>query len=212
MNVRAKIFQTIGLFVALAALALPAAAQDLTEEQRDVLSRANLSLNQLQQITGDFVQVGPDGSRAEGKLYLQRPGKLRFEYDPPSKLQIVSDGFWVAIQDRKMKTTEKYPLATTPLKIILANNVDLGRDAFIRDIYTQEGFVTVTLQEKAGEADGSLVLIFDSQTYDLRQWTVTDAQGLDTSVALSNIATSQDLDSKIFRVNELGTFEVNQGR
>ena len=189
----------------------PAASQDLTDEQQMVLAKANSALNQMQQISGDFVQVGPDGSRTEGKIFLQRPGRLRFEYDAPSQLQIISDGFWVAVQDRKLKTTEKYPLAATPLKLILAGEVDLARDAFIRDIYTQEGFVTVTLQERSGEADGSLILIFDSETFDLRQWTVTDAQGLDTSIALSNLAASGPFERATFRINEIGTIKVQQG-
>lgn len=190
----------------------PAHAQNLAPEQATVLDRANLSLNNLRQVAGKFVQVGPSGERAEGDFFLQRPGKLRFEYDAPSNLQIIADGFWVAIQDRKLKTTEKYPLAATPLKLILAQNVDLGRDAFIRDINTQEGFVTVTLQARSADTEGSLVLIFDSVTYDLRQWTVTDAQGLDTSIALSDVAAAGPFANKTFRINEIGTFEVGTGR
>lgn len=204
-SLRAALVFTV---LAIAGVSGPAAAQGLTPEQEETLDKANSSLNDLQQVAGNFVQVGPDGSRAEGRFYLQRPGRLRFEYDAPSNLQIISDGFWVAIQDRKLKTTEKYPLATTPLKLILARDVDLARDAFVRDIHTQEGFVTVTLQERAGEAEGSLILIFDSETYDLRQWTVTDAQGLDTSIALSDLAASGPFESKTFRINEIGTFEV----
>ncbi|MCC0050705.1 MAG: outer-membrane lipoprotein carrier protein LolA [Rhodobiaceae bacterium] len=213
MTLRAASFRAalVSAALAISAIAAPAHAQSLTPEQQETLLKANSSLNDLQQVVGNFVQVGPDGSRAEGTFYLQRPGKLRFEYDAPSNLQIISDGFWVAIQDRKLKTTEKYPLATTPLKLILAREVDLARDAFIRDINTQEGFVTVTLQERAGEAEGSLILIFDSETFDLRQWTVTDAQGLDTSIALSDLAASGPFERKTFRINELGTIEVNQG-
>lgn len=167
MTVRAGLLGA--LFTIAAAIsgihAVPASAQDLSLEQQTVLARANSALNDLQQVSGKFIQVGPDGSRAEGRIFLQRPGKMRFEYDPPSELQIISDGFWVAIQDRKLKTTEKYPLATTPLKLILASDVDLARDAYVRDVNTQEGFVTLTLQERAGEADGSLILIFDSETF-----------------------------------------------
>lgn len=197
--------------LAICVVAAPAFAQALTPEQQETLQRANSSLNDMQQVKGNFVQVGPDGSRTEGAFYLERPGKLRFEYDAPSNLQIISDGFWVAIQDRKLKTTEKYPLATTPLKLILAREVDLARDAFVRDIHTQEGFVTVTLQERAGEAEGSLILIFDSETFDLRQWTVTDAQGYDTSIALSDLANAGPFESKTFRINELGTIKVQRG-
>lgn len=215
MTFQAAIFRAATLAFAVLALAFaatPISAQTLTQEQSDALSRANGALNNMQQVAGKFVQVGPNGERAEGEFYLQRPGRLRFEYDAPSNLQIISDGFWVAIQDRKLKTTEKYPLATTPLKLILARDVDLGRDAFVRDIHTQEGFVTVTLQERSGEAAGSLVLIFDSETFDLRQWTVTDAQGLDTSIALSEMAVAGPFESKTFRINEIGTIEVAPGR
>ncbi len=202
----------LALAVAMtAAMVLPSTAEDLAVQHSDVLARANASLNDMQSVSGDFIQVGPSGERAEGKFYLLRPGKLRFEYNAPSNLQIIADGFWVAIQDRKLKTTEKYPLATTPLKLILARNVDLSRDAHVRDVHVQEGFVTVTLEARSVDAVGSLILIFDSESYDLRQWTVTDAQGLDTSIALTNLTSTDALERKLFRIIEDNTIDVHRG-
>ena len=204
--------RVLTVFALAVALVLPAFAQDLSAEQTDVLVRANAALNDMRNVTGNFVQVGPNGERAEGKFYLLRPGKLRFEYDAPSNLQIISDGFWVAIQDRKLKTTEKYPLATTPLKLILASEVNLSRDAHVRDVHVQEGFVTVTVEARSLDASGSLILIFDSQSFDLRQWTVTDAQGLDTSIALSNLTSDNPLESRLFRIIEDRTIDVGSDR
>ena len=208
-----KTWKSVVIAALFGVIATPAVqATELETNNAEVLERVTSSLNAMDNIAGDFVQVGPDGTRVEGKFYMDRPGKLRFEYNPPSALQIVADGFWVAIQDKNLKTTEKYPLAATPLKLILARNVNLNRDARVVDVFAQPDFVTVTVEARSEETPGSLALMFDGDTYELRQWTVTDAQGLDTSIALSNLRNDQELEARLFRIIEDRILEIDGNR
>lgn len=203
----------LGTFIATAALiALPMAASvnatELTQSEAEALSRMTDSLNTLERMSAKFVQVGPDGSRLEGRVFLQRPGKVRFEYNPPEATKVISDGLWVAVQDAKLNIMQRYPLAATPLKLILSRTVDLTRDARIVDVMSQPDFVSVTLEARGPEAPGQLTLMFDGVSYDLKQWTVTDAQGLDTSVALLDIDRPDAFPARLFRIIENRVLDV----
>ncbi len=173
------------------------------------VQQANATLNGMQAVTGDFVQIGPNGERSEGRFYLERPGKLRFEYAPPAQIEVISNGRWVAIQDHNLRTTSRYPLSTTPLSVILAEQVDLTRDARIVDVYEAGSFVTITLEARANNMPGSIVLMFDSQTGQLLQWTITDAQGLETSVAINNVTVGLPSDRSLFRIVDYVEVDTN---
>jgi len=165
-------------------------------------------LNSITTLQGDFVQTAPDGNITQGRFFIERPGRLRFEYAPPAQLQIVSDGLWVAVQDKKLKTTEKYPLVTTPLKLILGKDINLMRDATILSVFPETDLVTVSIEENSGEAPGTLTLMFDPVENRLTRWIVTDVQGLDTSVALENAVSGQPIDPKMFRIIENRILDV----
>ena len=159
-------------------------------------------------LQGSFTQEAPDGTTSTGRFYIQKPGHLRFEYAPPARLQIVADGFWVAIQDKKLKTTEKYPLATTPLKLILDDKVDLLADADITQIYPGAELTTVTLQESAGGATGELSLMFDPHSVTLQRWVIVDAQGMSTTVELDQTVANAAIDPAMFNIIENRILDV----
>ncbi len=161
------------------------------------ISEASAYLSALDSMQGDFLQVGPDGSVAEGKFYLRRPGRLRFEYNAPENLLVVADGTWVAVKD-SAGPAQRYPIASTPLGLILAQNVDLSNSARILKVENQPGALLVTLADRSGEAPGQITLIFDQPRMQLRQWVVTDAQGLQTTVALRNVETGIRADNALF--------------
>ena len=188
--------------------AATANATDLTEAEIEALSRMTASLNTLDRMSAKFVQVGPDGSRLEGRVFLQRPGKVRFEYNPPEATKVISDGLWVAVQDAKLNIMQRYPLAATPLKLILSRTVDLTRDARVVEVMSQPDFASVTLEARGNDAPGQLTLMFDGVSYDLKQWTVTDAQGLDTSVALLDIDRPDGFPARMFRIIENRVLDV----
>ncbi|MEP0709316.1 MAG: outer membrane lipoprotein carrier protein LolA [Parvibaculum sp.] len=169
----------------------------LDKEDGEALAEASAYLSSLEDMQGDFLQVGPDGSVAEGKFYLRRPGRLRFEYEPPENLLVVADGTWVAVKDSSAPA-QRYPIASTPLSLLLAENVNLSESARVLNVETQPGALLVTLADSKGEAPGQITLIFDQPRMQLRQWVVTDAQGLQTTVALRNVETGIRADNSLF--------------
>lgn len=169
----------------------------LDKEDGEALEEASAYLSSLEDMQGDFLQVGPDGSVAEGKFYLRRPGRLRFEYEPPENLLVVADGTWVAVKDSSAPA-QRYPIASTPLSLLLAENVNLRESARVLNVETQPGALLVTLADSKGEAPGQITLIFDQPRMQLRQWVITDAQGLQTTVALRNVETGIRADNSLF--------------
>ena len=174
------------------------AAAALDNVQTQLVRDINRRFNETDRLEGDFVQIGPNGERAEGKFFLWKPGRMRFEYSPPSPLLIVANGRWVGISDMQERTTERYPLRSTPLKLLLSDEIDLFDDSTIRDVRADADLVTLVLEESRGDAVGSLTMMFDTATLELRQWIVTDAQGLDTSVSLYNTVYGQKREKIMF--------------
>ncbi|MBA4211039.1 MAG: hypothetical protein C0454_16060 [Parvibaculum sp.] len=177
---------------------MPVAAETATDAaDAKALAEASAYLNALDSMQGDFLQMGPDGSVAEGKFYLRRPGRLRFEYNPPERLLVVADGTWVAVKD-SAAAAQRYPIASTPLSLILGRNVNLTESARVLNVETQPGALLITVADRKGEAPGHITLIFDQPRMQLRQWVVTDAQGLQTTVALRNVETGIRADNALF--------------
>lgn len=166
------------------------------------IQKANAYLNGATTLVADFVQVGGDGRRSEGKLYVQRPGRLRFEYAQPATLEVVADGTSVAIRDRKLATQDMYFINQTPLKFLLKDRIDLKRDVKILGVSEDRAGVVISIEDKATFGGTSHIkLIFDSKTFALKQWHVTDPQGYETLVSLFNVDLSQAPDPSLFRIN-----------
>jgi outer membrane lipoprotein-sorting protein len=174
----------------------------LTPEQRTIIDKINAYLSGTPRLVGRFVQVGPDGRRAEGEFYLAKPGRVRFDYDEPSPIELIADGESVVIRDRKLATQDVYPLSQTPLRFLLSNRVDLMRDAHLTAVYADEVFITAVVEEKSGIVGTSrLMIMFDAKDMQLKQWTVTDPQGYDTTVAVYNLDTTKTPDPSLFKVD-----------
>jgi outer membrane lipoprotein-sorting protein len=174
----------------------------LTPEQRALVDRVDNYLSGLQVLTGNFIQVGPDGRRTQGELYISKPGRVRFEYDPPSPTEVVADGSSVVVRDRNLATQDVYPLSQTPLRFLLADHVNLLRDTHLLAVYADDVFITVVVEEKNGIVGTSrLMIMFSAKDTELKQWTVTDPQGYDTTVAVYNLDTSKRPDPNMFRID-----------
>ena len=156
----------------------------------------------MQVLSGKFVQVGPDGRKTQGQFYISKPGKVRFEYDDPSPIELVADGTSVVVRDRKLATQDVYPLSQTPLRFLLADKVDLMKDSSLTAVYADDVFTTVVVEERNGIVGTSrLMIMFDAKTTQLKQWTVTDPQGYDTTVAVYNLDTARRPDPNMFRID-----------
>ncbi|WP_105425805.1 MULTISPECIES: outer membrane lipoprotein carrier protein LolA [Neorhizobium] len=146
---------------------------------------------------GEFVQFGPRGEQTGGKFFIERPGKLRFNFEDPSPIRVIADGNNVVIGNMKLKTWDIYPLSKTPLSLLLASRIDLGNQ-MVRNVKEESDLTTIVLGNKTVFGDSTITMMFDSKTYDLRQWTITDAQNKDTSVMIYNVQNGVKLDDKVF--------------
>jgi outer membrane lipoprotein-sorting protein len=170
--------------------------------QRALADRVSAYLSNVRTLSGNFVQVAPDGSKSEGEFYLQKPGKVRFDYNPPSPIELIADGSSVVVRDRKLATQDLYPLSQTPLRFLLADRIDLLRDTNLVGVYADDVFVTVVIEER--QIIGGthrVMLMFGAKDTQLRQWTVTDPQGFDTTVAVYNLNTTAQPDPNMFRID-----------
>lgn len=197
MNRRALISAALAL--PLAGLFSPAFGQD----GRD-LARISAYLNSIGDMTGDFVQIDPDGLLSEGLFYMSRPGRIRFEYNDPNPALVISDGFWVAVIDKRYDQIERYPLSETPLNLILRENVNLGRDSAVEGIQRADGQMRVSIRDPEHPDRGSLTLIFGNNPLELRQWIVRDSQGGDTTVALSSVRRNVEMKNSYFVIPDKG--------
>jgi outer membrane lipoprotein-sorting protein len=174
----------------------------ITPAQRAQVDKASAYLSSLQQLVGNFVQIGPDGSRVKGEFYIQKPGKIRFEYDPPSPIQIIADGESVIVRDRKLATQDLFPLSQTPLRYLLSERIDLLRDTNVVGVRADDTFVTIVIEERQPLVGTSrLVMMLGAKDYQLKQWTITDPQGYDTTVAVSNLDRSKRPDPDMFKID-----------
>jgi len=171
-------------------------------KQRALLDRISNYLSSVQTMVGKFVQVGPDGGRTEGTFYMQKPGRVRFAYNPPSPIDIVSDGSSVVVRDRKLATQDLYPLSQTPLRYLLADRIDLLRDTDVVSVSADDSFATVVIEQKQlFVGTDRLMIMFDAKDLTLKQWTVTDPQGFDTTVAVYNLDSTKKPDPNLFVIN-----------
>lgn len=167
---------------AIAAFTLPgvtlAQASSAPQEIADHFTRVRTMM-------GEFVQFGPSGEQTGGKFFIERPGRVLFLYEEPSNIRVVADGQSVVVNNKKLDTWDVYPLGKTPLKLVLGDRIDLsgGRVASVTE---DADLTTIVMQDKQVFGDSQITMMFDPDSYDLRQWTIRDAQGKDTTVMIFN--------------------------
>jgi len=187
----------------------PNSATAFDANQRALLDKVSGYLSGVQTLVGNFVQIGPDGRRVDGTFSIQKPGKVRFQYGPPSPIDIIADGSSVVVRDRKLATQDLYPLSQTPLRYLLADRIDLQHDTDVVSVTADDTFASVVIEEKElMVGTNRLMLMFDAKDLTLKQWTVTDPQGFDTTVAVYNLDSTKKPDPNLFVINYQGG---NQG-
>jgi outer membrane lipoprotein-sorting protein len=201
---------THALFLVLAAGLATGAGQpppprhiEFSEADRADLDRISTYLNSVRTLQGDFVQIGPNGELDQGRFYLQKPGKLRFEYQPPSPLLIVSDGRWVGVSNSKLNSTTRYPLSSLPFDMLLDDKVDLRRENSIMRVVRQPGTLVIEARTSRNRTKPNIAITFAEPQLELRQWTIIDDQGLPTTVALRNLQVGVALNDSLFVIRDL---------
>jgi len=185
----------------LAATLAPGLASALTDEEQGVLKEISDKLSAVQTMDGEFVQYNPNGDQQQGKFFIQRPGRVRFQYDPPATLSVIADGKSVLVFDKKLQTYDIWPLSQTPLRLLLQDDLNLATSDKVTRVGVAPDLVEIEMHDDTKFSAGTLNLIFDRKSYDLRQWTVTDQQGLQTMVALYNVETGKELRADLFKID-----------
>ena len=201
MNRRALLLALALSGVAAPALAAPPVpAQPLSDEDKALVDRAAAYLDGLGQVRGRFVQTDPRGSVSQGALYLNRPGKARFEYEGPASRLVVSDGHSVMVLDGRLKTFNRYPLGSTPLALFLQRHVRLDQKVTVTRVDRGPGSFMITARDGRHESQGEITLSFSENPVELKEWTILDGRGGRTSVRLSDLQPTSGLDPALFQL------------
>jgi len=184
--------------IAGTANAAPIKPAALTPQDQADVARVEQYMGSIHTLQGRFQQYTSDGGTADGKIYLSRPGKMRFEYAPPNKLQIIANGDYVAYDDRELNQVSFAPLESTPAWFLLRSSLKLSGDVTITKIERGGGVLRITVVETSSPDSGSITLVFTDQPLMLRQWAIVDPQGRTTTVALADTETGIPLSSDLF--------------
>ena len=169
-----------------------------TPVKADEITRAEGWFNTLTTYQANFIQVASDGSNAAGVFSLKRPYRSRFDYDDPVPLVLITSKTWLHVDEEDRREVTSYPLSETPLSLMLADPVRLRSPDVATSSSSQDGVVYITIEQEEGEAAGKLIMEFSEQPFELRRWVVTDANGITTSILLSDPKKGLDLANKIF--------------
>jgi outer membrane lipoprotein-sorting protein len=174
-------------------------APPLNKKQAELVRRVETYFNQLTNVKGLFVQTSADGKRERGKFYISRPGRFRFEFNRPSRVVIISDGKYVAIQDRDLNTDDRWDLGFTPFRALLQKEVNLVRDSHILEVQETDDFIMLAFEDKGGDASSRIKLFVGLKpALQIKAWVVKDAQGLDTRIDLTEVTPTEEPDAELF--------------
>jgi outer membrane lipoprotein-sorting protein len=173
----------------------------IASAQNVVVDELNAYLNSLQSATASFTQESADGSTATGTFYLQKPGKMRFEYDAPSPALLVADGNALAVFDKKSnRGPQRYPQSGTPLSLLTRSDIDIRRSKFVQQLEAGTTQMHLTLFDPAEPGNGSIKMIFDRNPMALVEWIIVDGSGLESVVRLGNMTTNISLNRALFSI------------
>lgn len=175
------------------------AAIALNSEQMGAVQQLNDYINSFKTMRGDFTQISPKGQSIRGVLMLEKPGMIRFDYAPPSPLLIVSDGRWLTIKNKDKEKGDQVPLRSTPLRLIVADKIDLLAETEVLGVEQADGVISVALADKKDRSSGHIVLTYDSKLNVLQQWVIVDGKGRRTTVQFANLEMDVKLNRKLFK-------------
>ena len=173
-------------------------AAALADADRAALARVERYLNDVQSLRARFLQIAPDGSLSQGRFFLKRPGRLRFEYDPPTPLLVITDGIWVIFYDHEIDQVSRVPLSSTPLEVLVREHVDLSQDVQIDNVQRSADGITITISDPEQQDTGTITLFFADNPLRLERWWLKDAQGQETAIVITDAETNVALKPELF--------------
>ena len=167
-----------------------------------ILDAASAALAAAETASGKFMQTNADGTITTGTFALRRPGRMRFDYDDPTPILIVSDGTTVALEDSELETVDRIPISATPLGLILSTELNVEEDVEVMSVLENEERIGIRVSDSSGEFEGTLTMVFDKNSYDLLGWLTVDGNFQTTVVDLVDVTTNERVDPRLFRLNE----------
>ena len=193
-------FTTVMFWCSYAIAETPPPPTPLSDEQQQALNEVTEFYNSIKTMEGDFIQEAPDLQRTTGRFYISRPGKVLFKYDKPARYDVISDGSMVSILDKRTRTQDLWPLGKTPLKFLVSEEIDIEKDTNLVDVRLQNDLIILVIREESLLVSSEIALLFDEKTKELRQWVVSDSQGI-TKVAIFNVDTGLPANPDNFKIN-----------
>ena len=175
----------------------------LSPDQSAAVRRAVRYLNAMTTLKARFIQVSSNGTYAEGQMIIQRPGRLRFDYDPPHPVLIIANGLSLLFYDRDLKQASFLPLWETPLWFLIREQVTLTEDVVVTGVEQALGTLRITLEDRTMADAGSVTLVFSDRPLDFKKWVIVDAQGVTTQVSLVNARYGMEVDQEAFDYSDL---------
>ncbi|HEX2592065.1 MAG TPA: outer membrane lipoprotein carrier protein LolA [Rhizomicrobium sp.] len=193
------------LLVAFSSVALTGAGQmapqarpSFSDAQKADLDRISAYLNSIHTLKGRFTQIDGNGGMAGGTFFLQKPGKIRFEYAPPAQLLVVSDGYAITVLNKKLNTTNRYPLSSSPLDFVLSNTLNLKVNPYVTGVEHNGNTILVKARSAKNRVTGNITMVFSEPSLALQQWTIVDAQGGQTTVSLDDVQSGMAIPGSTF--------------
>ena len=206
MNLRANACKIITVAFLWCVMLMPSVAEAevavaarLTAQDKMDLKRVEDYLKSLSTLKSRFLQSSSNGSIASGKLFMSRPGKLRFEYDPPTSILMISDGIFLIYIDKDLDQVTHVFLKSTPVNFLVREDIRMDGDITVTKIERSPGLLRLTIRDTDEPEKGSMTLIFADKPLALRKWTVIDAQNIRTNVMLAEVETGMKLDPTLFQ-------------
>ena len=194
----------LGVWMSSACLAATdgssSSASPLSPDQIAAVREIDAYYNGVKTLRGEFVQVGPQGHVSTGAFHIRKPGKVRFEYYPPNPYEIIADGTWVMVRNRRTGVSDYYPQAATPLHLIVAEDIDLLRDARVLGVRENRGVTSVAMRDRGSLFPGRLIVSYDPRKRALQQWVVVDGSDRRTTVSLFRQREGEVGDDSLFFV------------
>ncbi|OUR78455.1 hypothetical protein A9Q83_07430 [Alphaproteobacteria bacterium 46_93_T64] len=175
-------------------------AAPLSNEDREDIARVEAYLNKITSLKARFLQVNSEGNIAEGDVLINRPGRARFEYEPPAQILVVADGTWLVFHDKELDETTRIPLSSTPISVLLEEDVKLRGDVTVTSVEKDAGILRINIIDTEEPDEGGITLVFTLYPFDLRKWLITDPQGSTTSVSLSDVVRGMKFKPELFNL------------
>ena len=188
------------LLLFFAVVVMPMVAQASSYSETQLIQRAEQSISKIKTLSANFLQISSDGSVGEGVLYFRRPTQLRLEYKKPETLTLVTSRVWLYVDDKVAKSVQAIPLGQTPLSLLLSEEISFRSEDFKTSAVEQDGIAIITMVKQDGDAAGQLDLEFDTDSWQLRRWVITDLLGVETIVTLQNPIYGRALANRLFGV------------